>query len=95
MTALSIFGATFVLVLALGLQSLNVNRGHYAAAFLTSLAISSAQLAILKIVPAAEAPVDYLAFMSGGPLGIVCAMYLHPLIVRRLFNRSTNKESSS
>ena len=39
MTSIALFASTFALVFFLGLQSLNVNNGHYRAAFFTSFGI--------------------------------------------------------
>jgi hypothetical protein len=51
MIALTLFASTFLLVFALGFQSLNVNNGHYWAAAITSLVIGSMQLVMLKLGP--------------------------------------------
>jgi len=75
MAALILFGGTFVLVFALGMQSLMVNRGHYVGAFVNSLVISAAQLVVLKVGPDAGGG-EVAGYMLGGPLGIVCAMYV-------------------
>lgn len=80
-----IFVATFCVVFALGFQSLTVNRGQFALAFFNSFVISAAQLAILKFVPAAHGFLDYAAYMTGGPLGIVSSMWAH----RHFFNRTS------
>ena len=40
MTSAALFASTFALVFFLGLQSLNVNNGHYRAAFFTSFGIA-------------------------------------------------------
>ena len=55
MTAFIIFISTFGVVVALGLQSLNVNGGHKLAASITSLIIGSCNLALLKIMPQRKA----------------------------------------
>jgi len=75
MGALYLFVGTFVLVFALGMQSMMVNRGHYLGAFINSLVISAAQLVVLKIGPDAGGG-EVAGYMFGGPLGIVCAMYV-------------------
>ena len=54
MTELLLFASTFVSVAALGFQSLNVNQGHYVAAFLTSFAISGGHLALYRYMPQAS-----------------------------------------
>lgn len=76
MTTLLIFISTFITVFALGFQSLNVNGGHYRAAFLNSFLIGAGNLAILKIVPDANA-IQMLAYLAGGPLGIIASMWAH------------------
>jgi len=82
MTELMIFASTYATVLFLGLQSLNVNGGHYWSAFLTSFAIGAGNLFILKLVPDAN-PTEMAAYLSGGPLGIVSSMYLHKRTVKK------------
>ena len=82
MTALLLLLSTFVLVLALGLQSQFVNNGHYAGAFCNSVMISLAQLGALQIVHA-HTPSEYAAYIVGGPLGIVASMYLYRKFLHR------------
>lgn len=84
MTALALFASTYALVFFLGLQSLNVNGGHYKAAFLTSFGIGVANLVLFKLAPDAGA-LEIAGFLAGGPLGIVSSMAAH----RRLFRRPT------
>ena len=50
MNALLIFAATFTMVFGLGFQSLNVNRGHPKAAFLTSFLIGTGNLVMNPIL---------------------------------------------
>jgi len=76
MTAVTLFASTFVLVFALGFQSLNVNHGHYRAAALTSFVIGSMQMIVLKLGPDAST-LEVAAFIGGGPIGIVCSMWAH------------------
>lgn len=80
-TALLIFASTFTLVFALGFQSLNVNNGHYKAAFFTSLAIGLANLVLFKTVPQADA-LDIAAYLIAGPFAIVASMYAHKKVIR-------------
>lgn len=82
MNALALFGSTFVLVLALGLQSLNVNGRHYVAAFLTSFGIGAGNLVLFKLAPDASG-IEIVAFMLGGPFGIITAIWAHPRLVKR------------
>ena len=76
MKTLLLFGSTFALVFALGLQSQLVNNGHYKSAFYSSLLISLGQIGALQIVHATT-PFEYAAYILGGPLGIVLSMYLY------------------
>lgn len=82
MTALALFVATFVPVFALGLQSLNVNKGQYAWAFFTSLVIGAMQMVMLKLGPDASW-LETLGYLSGGPFGICAAMRLQPWLTRQ------------
>ena len=82
MTALALFASTFALVFFLGLQSLNVNGGHYRAAFLTGFGIGVGNLALYKLAPNASG-IEIAAFLAGGPFGIVSSMWFH----RRYFRK--------
>ena len=59
-----------------------MNGGHYLAAFLTSFLIGGANLVVLKLAPNAT-PTEIIAYLSGGPLGIVASMAAHRRVVRR------------
>lgn len=96
MTALLLFASTFVTVLALGLQSLNVNGGHRTLAVLTSFAIGCGNLALYKVLPGPTHLLDLAGYLLGGPCGIVAAMAAHPHLVR-LYGRlqhTTPQETS-
>lgn len=82
MNALLLFASTFALVFFLGLQSLNVNGGHYRAAFVTSFGIGVANLILFKLAPDASGA-EIAAFLAGGPFGIVSSMWAHRLMFRR------------
>jgi hypothetical protein len=77
MTEITLFASTFLLVMLLGVQSLNVNGGHYIAAFLTSFGIGASNLVLFKLAPDANTT-EMIAYMLGGPGGILAAMWLHP-----------------
>lgn len=89
MTAAALLLSTYALVFALGLQSLNVNGGHYRAAFITSLGIGASNLVLFKMAPDASG-LEIIAYLAGGPLGIVSAMRAHPYIVRLYRRRRTS-----
>jgi hypothetical protein len=61
----------------LGVQSLNVNNGHHWAAFCTSFGIGASNLVLFKLAPEANTT-EMLAYLLGGPFGILAAMWLHP-----------------
>ena len=75
MNAVYLFFSTLILVMALGAQSLLVNNGRYTGAFFNSLLISVGQLVLYKLAPGAS-HWEIAGFISGGPIGIILAMYL-------------------
>ena len=85
MTALALFASTFALVFLLGVQQLNVQHGHQAAAFFTSLFIGASQLALYKMAPDAGG-LEIACYLAGGPIAIICAMRIHPWL-RATFGR--------
>lgn len=76
MTALYLLISTMALVFCLGLQSQFVNNDHFVAAFANSLAIGTANLVLLKLAPDAT-PVESIAYITGGPIGIVLSMWAY------------------
>jgi hypothetical protein len=83
MTELILFASTFVLVFGLGMQSLNVNNGHFYAAAITSFAIGAMQMVLFKLAPNASWT-EIAAFLLGGPFGITASMWAHPRLARIL-----------
>lgn len=81
MTEAILFCSTFVLVFALGLQSLNVNNGYYLLAAVTSFVIGSGQMVLYKLAPDASVS-EIAAFLLGGPFGITASMWCHPRLVK-------------
>lgn len=76
-----LFAASYCNVLALGLQQLNVNYGHKLAAFVTAFLIGIPFVLGVTMLPTAGWP-ERIAFLLGGPCGIVSAMWLHPHLLR-------------
>jgi hypothetical protein len=74
--ALLCFASTYVAVFALGLQSLNVNQGHYWAAAGTSLLIGGGHIALYKFMPGAELA-EVIGYLAGGVAGITSSMWFH------------------
>jgi hypothetical protein len=94
MTELTLFASTFILVFALGAQSLNVNNGHYVAAAPTSFVIGAGQMVLFKTAPHASWS-EIAAFLVGGPFGIMASMWSHPRLVRIIKrSQSSTKESA-
>ncbi len=93
MNALILFLSTWALVLFLGLQSLNVNGGHRLLACLTSFGIGAANLTVLKIMPGPTSTIEILAYLAGGPIGIVTSMLIHPWMVRILGNKKGGRHA--
>lgn len=81
MTELTLFVSTFVLVFALGAQSLNVNNGHFLLAAVTSFVIGAGQMVLYKLAPNASWT-EIAAYLMGGPFGITAVMRVHPYLVR-------------
>lgn len=82
MNAFILFTTTFVLVFALGVNTLSVNRDQYGIAFLTSFLISGSNLVILRTVPQGDL-LEVAAYMLGGPFGIVNSMWIHKRFLRK------------
>lgn len=82
MSAIALFGSTFLLVFFLGLQSLNVNNGHHVAAFFTSFGIGASNLVLFKLAPNAGG-MEIIAFLLGGPFGIISSMHVHGRLSKR------------
>lgn len=76
MSELILFASCFISVFALGFQSLNVNGGHYAAAFMTSFVIGLGHLALYRLMPQASFT-ELAAYLMGGPFGIIASMWAH------------------
>ena len=94
MTALALFISTFVLVFALGIQSLNVNNGHHRAAIFTSFFIGGSQMVLFKLAPDASW-LEAADFLLGGPIGIYAAMLSHPHLVRLLKKRNSGDNATA
>lgn len=82
-TLFLIFSTAFLIVFALGFQSLCVNQGHHKMAFCNSIVIGICNLVILKEIPDNHSILDIAAYLSGGPFGIVASMWVH----RRMLGR--------
>jgi hypothetical protein len=88
--ALIVFGAQLVYVLLLGLQSLNVNGRHYAAAMTCSFALGTLGFfltaAVAEVKRAGVFGPIWWGFVVAGPVGIAIAIWIHPRL-RDLYER--------
>jgi hypothetical protein len=82
MTELALFGSAFVTVFSLGFQQQNVIHRHFVAAAMTSFAIGASQIYLWRTLPGSGAS-EIVATLLGGPVGIVAAMWAHPLMLKR------------
>tara|TARA_R110000787_G_scaffold260371_1_gene365609 strand:+ start:177 stop:512 length:336 start_codon:yes stop_codon:yes gene_type:complete len=85
-----LFSASFLLVGLLGLQSKNVQGSKYAAAALTSIAITVANFFFIRLVVNDTGYTTLVVAGLGGALGIVSAIYLYD----RATERSKKRKSS-
>lgn len=76
MSALLLFFGSFFIVLALGFQQHNVHYRRYQAAFVNGIFIGILNLLVLRLGPSA-APLEMAAFLMGGPLGSIAAIWLN------------------
>jgi hypothetical protein len=74
--ALLVFAGTWLSVFTLGLQSLNVNQGHYLAAAITSIGIGTGHIILYKYMPGADA-LEIAAYLLAGISGITFSMWFH------------------
>lgn len=91
MAELTLFASTFGVVFCLGFQSLTVNAGHYVLAFCCSLLIGAFNLLLFKTAPHVEGASQIAAYLIGGPLAIVSAMYVHRNFVARWLRRNNDR----
>lgn len=86
LTSFWLFLGAFLLVFLLGFQQLTVASGFYGLAIFNSLLISLINLYMYKVVPNVDTDnlVHVLAFLNGGPAGIVVSMLLHFEVMPKL-----------
>lgn len=88
MSELSLFVSTFGVVFFLGFQSLSVNSGHLWLAGVNSLIIGTFNLILFKTAPDVQGAGEVAAYLLGGPLGVMCAMKVHPRVAAWLRGRA-------
>lgn len=72
-----VFIAQFTQIFFVGLQQMNVHRNRQLAAFFTSLCIGTCSLASAIIVVRNGGVAESIAYLAGGPLGIVASMKVY------------------
>ena len=83
MTELALFASAFATVFLLVFQQQNVIHRRHGLGTATSVLIGVAQLTLWRYVP--EASIIQLgAALAGGPAGFNAALWVHPMIVRRV-----------
>ncbi|MDP1635259.1 MAG: hypothetical protein Q8L69_11340 [Gallionellaceae bacterium] len=82
MNAFLLFIGSFFIVFALGFQQHNVHYRRYRAAFMNGIFIGAMNLLVLRLGPSAS-PVEMAAFLIGGPVGIVAAIWLNGKVCTR------------
>lgn len=86
-TQIILFLSQFAVVFLLGFQSLTIRDNRIVAASLVSFLIGSSQLFQWKLMPKAS-PAEMAVWLCAGPLAIICAMKLHPIIFRKLVDET-------
>lgn len=81
MSTIALFASTFGVVFFLGFQSLAVNSGNYWLAGINSLIIGAFNLMLYKTAPHVHGWQEIGAYVTGGPLGILSAMWVHRNVV--------------
>lgn len=79
--AFLIFVTSALNVFAMGLQSQNVNGGHYVAAGVNSFFIGGLNLFVLRTIPNTDDTMVLFGYLISGPAGIVASMWFfrHPM----------------
>lgn len=87
---LIIFCSAFGIVFFMGFQSLSVNSGHYWIAATNSCVIGTFNLFLFKMVPHVAGAVEIIAYITGGPLGILAAMWVHRNVIAPRMRHGTH-----
>jgi hypothetical protein len=83
--SLLVFAASYLNVLLLGLQSLNVHQRRFVGAAICSTLLGVSGFVVTSIIGDARGltlSVLWWAFVLSGPAGIVTAMAIHPWLVK-------------
>lgn len=86
-TELYVFSSQFAMIFLLGIQQMNVTGRHFVAAFITSLLLGICGYYLTSVI--AQINIEgvlssvWWSFIMSGPLGIITAMKVHPIIRKR------------
>lgn len=94
---LTIFGAGFVSVFALGFQSRNVNHGNYSWAAGTSLFVGFSQAYLWKHIIDIGTMAAAATYAVSGSIAITSSMFVHEKFIRKDKNggKSIDSDDSS
>ena len=90
MTELALFVSAFGTVFSLGFQQQNVLGRHFVAAGITSFVIGACQIYLWRTLPDSTAS-EIVATLLGGPVGIIAAMWTHPVVMRKTGKRAASQ----
>lgn len=83
-SAIQIFLCTFTLTFLAGFQSQNIAGRHKRMSFITSAIMGLVSLITLKMVSGHTDMLTNIAYIFGGPFGIVASLKFHPVFKQRL-----------
>lgn len=95
MKEIALYGGSFTLVFALSFQQHHVQCRRYRFAFINAAIIGMLNLLMIKLGSQAS-PTEMLAYISGGPMGSVVAMWVHDkMFSEKPIHPSSNKTSEA
>jgi len=95
MKEIALFGGSFALVFALNFQQHHVHSRRSGFTFVNAVIIGVLNLVMLKLGSQAS-PTEMVAYISGGPMGNVAAMWAHDKIfVDNLLHAASDKSSET
>ena len=91
MSELILFGSTLGMVFFMGFQSLAVNSGQYWLAVVNSFIIGMFNLLLYKTAPHVAGNLEVACYITGGPVGICLAMWVHRNVMPRIIALSVRR----
>jgi hypothetical protein len=93
MKEIALFGGSFALVFALSFQQHHVHCRRYGFAFTNAVIIGILNLVMIKLGSQAS-PTEMMAYISGGPMGNVAAMWVHDKVFSEKTILTTSNRTS-